>query len=320
MNQILSVEQPKKAKKQKVNNSYNSYNGRGQIEVNKIVKFFAIVLIVFGIIMVSSGSYSIYNDTQIGNTQAKPTISVNEISETQLEIEVTQDTPLEKVTYNWNSENQVELDVNGEKSIKETIEIPSGENTLNIYASDKNGRETNYSRLYTRQGDITINEFEVEGNNIKVTANGKNQLSYMTYRWDEEEEQRIDINSMSTEQLIEIPIGQHTLTVSVVDINNNTETKQKEVKGITIPKVEITTDGSSNFLVRAEDTSGIKKIEIIFNGGTPQVIDVESNVQNLEDRKRVEFKYPIQNGENRLEVTVYNETGETAVERVKATK
>ena len=61
----------------------------------------------------------------------------------------------------------------------------------------------------------------------------KNELSYMTYRWDEDEEQTVQINSTTTEQLIEIPKGQHTLTVSVVDINNNTETKEQEVKGVT---------------------------------------------------------------------------------------
>ena len=58
MNQILSVEPPKprKEKKQKVNNSYNSYKSSGPIEIEKIARFFAIVLIVFGIIMVGSGS------------------------------------------------------------------------------------------------------------------------------------------------------------------------------------------------------------------------------------------------------------------------
>ena len=81
MNQILSVEppQPRKEKKQKVNNSYNSYKSSGPIEIDKIARFFAIVLIVFGIIMVGSGSYSMYKGSQVGNSQVKPTIYVEEI-------------------------------------------------------------------------------------------------------------------------------------------------------------------------------------------------------------------------------------------------
>ena len=57
MNQILSVEPPKPKKEKKQKTKRESYGG-GQIEIEKIVKFFAIVLIVFGIIMVGSGSYS----------------------------------------------------------------------------------------------------------------------------------------------------------------------------------------------------------------------------------------------------------------------
>ena len=312
MNQILSVEppkpdKPKKEKKQKMRNN----SGGGTIEIEKIVRVFAIVLIIFGIIMVASGSYSMYQGTQTGNTEAKPTISVQEVSETQLNIQISHSSPLQRVTYNWNSESPVELDASGKRSVEQTIEIPTGENTLNIYAIDQEGRETNYSRVYTREGDININ-FEVDGSNIKVTASGKNQLSYMTYRWDDEEEQRIDINSIETEQSVEIPMGQHTLTVSVVDINNTTETKEQEVKGVTRPNVEVTTDGSSNFVVRASDDEGITRIEVTIDEDENQkyLINLEEVYPSVEDRKQFEYnQFQLHDGENKIEVTVYNESG-----------
>ena len=77
MNQILSIEQPKKEIKQKVKSNE-------PIEINKIVKFFAISMIIFGIVIISSASYSMYKGTQVGNTQAKPTIYVEDISESVL--------------------------------------------------------------------------------------------------------------------------------------------------------------------------------------------------------------------------------------------
>ena len=68
MNQILSVEPPKPKKEKKQKTKKESYGG-GQIEIEKIVKFFAIVLIVFGVIMVGSGSYSMYQSMQTGEEE-----------------------------------------------------------------------------------------------------------------------------------------------------------------------------------------------------------------------------------------------------------
>ena len=256
MNQILSVEQPVE-KKRKTKNS-------GPIEIEKIVRFFAIAMIIFGIVIISSASYAMYKGTQLENSQAKPTIYVEDISDSQLKLQVTHNKPLEKVTYSWNNEEAVDLNAKGKRSVEQTIEIPTGENTLYVYAEDQDGKEISYPKTYTRQGDIDIN-FEVDGSNLKITASGKNELSYMTYRWDEDEEQTININSIQTEQSIEIPKGQHKLTVAVVDKNNNTETKEQEVKGVTKPKLEVTTDGSANFVINASDEEGITRVEFIIN-------------------------------------------------------
>lgn len=315
MNQILSVEPPKPKKEKKQKNRANNYSG-GQVEIEKVVRFFAIVLIVFGTIMIGSGSYSMFQGTKSGGEgQAKPTISVQEISETELKIAVTHNSSLQKVTYNWNGKNPIELDASGKKSIEETIEIPTGSNMLNIYAVDENGKETNYSRTYSRQGDITI-ELAVEVPNIKVTASGKNQLSYMTYRWDEEEEKRIDINGMETEQFIEIPMGQHTLTVVVVDVNNTTETKVQEVKGVTKPTVTVTPNGVDSFEIKATDEEGIKRIEFILNETNKSAIDLDKVYPDAEQRKEFEYSYPTVDGENKLEVIVYNESGVTETVKV----
>ena len=316
MNQILSVEppKPKKEKKQKISMGNNS---EGRIEIEKIVRFFSIVLIVFGIIMLGSGSYSMYQSTQTGNSQAKPTISVKEVSETQLELEVSHNSSLQRVTYNWNNDEPVELDASGKKNISQTIEIPTGENTLNIYAVDQDGKETKYSRMYTRQGDISI-DFQVDGSNLKVTASGKNQLSYMTYRWDDEEEQRIDINNMEAEYSIEIPMGQHTLTVSVVDVNNATETKEQEVKGVTEPTLEVTTDGSANFVIRASDDEGLTRVEVTIDEDENKkyLFNLEQ-VYSIEERKQFEYnQFQLHEGENKIEVTVYNESGLSKTARV----
>ena len=51
MNQILMVENQKKKRNR---------SSSGPVEIEKIVRFFAIALIVFGIFFIGHGSYAIY--------------------------------------------------------------------------------------------------------------------------------------------------------------------------------------------------------------------------------------------------------------------
>ena len=320
MNQILSVEpqktkkekkekKQKRQKKQNYNFQYSS-NKSGPVEIEKITKIFAIALIIFGIIMIGSGSYSMFQETKVDTTDVKPTISVQEISETQLKIQITHTSTLQRATYNWTGEEPVQLNAAGKRNVEQIIEIPTGENTLNIYALDGNGKETNYSKMYTRQGDINI-DFSVDGANLIVSASGANELSYMTYRWDEEDEQRVDINALETEQTIEIPQGEHTITVSVVDVNNTMETKDQKVKGIIKPTLSIGRT-ENNFVITASDEEGLTRMEIIIDGNSdnPYLIDLEKAYPNIEDRKQFEYSgFELHDGENTMEVTVYNESG-----------
>ncbi len=303
MNQILSVDntnKKEKVKKEKVRNS-------GPIEITSILKFFSIAILIFGVFMIGSGSYSMYKEATKGAENVKPVIYVEQTAETEILLKVTHEKALSKITYTWNDEAVTEVPTNGKKEVETRIEIPTGTNTLIVKASDENGQEIEYKKVYTVEGDINI-EIEPEGNNLKLTVNGKNQLLYMTYRWDEEEETKIDINSNQTEQIIEIPKGLHTLTVIVVDENNKTETKEQEVNGVTKPKVEITTDGSSNFVIKASDEQGIKKVEFIINETEKYMLDLTRAFESVEDRKQFEYAYPLHDGENKLEVTVYNES------------
>ena len=309
MNQILSIEDTKK--KNKKSKKQKMPKNSGPIAIESILKFFAIAILIFGIFMIGSGSYSMYTNSQEDIANVKPTIQVEE-NETEISLRVSHSRALSKVTYKWNNDEEVELQASGKKDISQTIEIPTGENTLTIYAQDENGQETTYQKSYTLEGDITI-DFALDGNNIKVTASGKNELSYMTYRWDEEKETRVDINNTQIEQSIEIPKGQHTLTVIVVDENNTTETKEQEVKGVTKPNLEITTDGSSNFIIKVSDEEGLKRLEFTVN-------DTDKYKLELEGRTELEYQWPIEEGENILDVTVYNQSDVTETMRVRVNK
>ena len=112
-----------------------------------------------------------------------------------------------------------------------------------------------------------------------------------------------DINSLTGEIMIEIPEGQHTLTIVAVDINNDTETKEQIVRGvISKPNLEVTQEGE-NLVVKASDEIGLEKVEFILNGQGYRV--------RIEGATEKQFKYPLEEGENNLEVKAYNTEGAT---------
>ena len=305
MNQILAVETNKKDKK-------HNRTSKGPIEINKILKFFSMVLIIYGVFIIGTASYSMYTNSQNASSSSKATIYLGEPLGTQVSIRVEHNKEISKITYSWNGKEPIEIQANGKKKIDEKIDIKTGTNTLNVSVIDINGQESKSSKTYTIEGDITI-DFSVEGSKLKITANGKNQLSYLTYRWDEEEETKIDINDTNTEQTIDIPKGLHTLTAIAVDVNNTTETKEQEINGVTKPKLEVTTDGGDNFVIRATDEQGLKKVEFIIN-------ENEKYMLNLDGRTELDYAYPLHDGENRLEVRVYNVNDISEVSRVLVNK
>lgn len=313
MNQILSVEDISdkvKKRRQRMNS--------GPAEINNVVRFFAIAILVFGIFIIGSACYGMYKESQKEEIPIKPVMNVSQPTEKEVSLKVEHNKELSSITYSWNDEEATQVPCQGQKQVETSIEIPTGTNTLTIRAVDVAGQETSFQRNYTREGEININ-IEADGANIKVTADGKKQLSYMTYRWDEEEETKIDINSTSTEQVIEIPKGLHTLTVIVVDENNTTETKTQEVNGVTKPELEISTDGADNFIIKASDEQGIKKVEFVINEEETYLLNLEE-VYELEERKQFEYAYPLHDGRNRLDVTVYNESDVTETKSVVVNK
>ncbi len=89
MNQILSVDNNPKIKKHKVRKNYQRNNG--PIEINSILKFFAIAILIFGIFMIGTGSYSMYMEMTSGQAKPKPVIYVETIEETKILLKITHD-------------------------------------------------------------------------------------------------------------------------------------------------------------------------------------------------------------------------------------
>lgn len=300
MNQILSTSMPIDNNKKKNKNN----KVKRPVAISSVLKFFGIAILVFGVFMVGTGAYAIYknqDEQQVQNLE--PTISIENKTDTIILLKVIHQRNIAKVEYGWNDQEKTVIDGNDGKYVEQEINVPSGNNTLHVLVQDEDGKEITYEKQYEIESKIN---FEVSGNKIKITYDGDKIISYMTYRWDEEDEETIEIDDTSINQEIEAIKGLHTLTVVVVDEDNNTDTKVQKINGVSKPKLVIDLDEQrEHFVIKATDDELLKKIEIRLNQD-----DNQKYVLNLEEMnlKELEYVLPIelQEGENLIEVTVYN--------------
>ena len=310
MNQILATSNPNNKKTKTKKNKRT-----GPADIKSVVRVFAVVMLIFGIFMVGTGSYAIYSDSvNRAEEVTKPVIS-EALSEdgTSVVLTVTHDKAIDRIEYYWNDGEVQTITGNGRREIEVDIEIPGGTNTLHVTAFDVQGQEISTDKEYTAENVI---EMSISGSKLQITAENDTEISYMTYRWDDGEETTVDINSTTVNEEIDVPMGTHTITVILVDINNETIRKEQTVMGTTKPTISIEIDDAQeNYLITISDETGLERVDFVIRGEERTV-----TVENGE--KELKYKLALNEGdENRLEITAYNVDGIASdTQRVRAVK
>lgn len=296
MNQILSTED--------LNNKYKGTKGNSK-DIRTIVKFFAIILILFGIFLIASSSYALYkggNSSNVGGQDIKkPEIEVQAKGEKQLILTIMHEDTIREVMYYWNDEEPETISGEGRKYIQTKVEIPKGKNTLTVKVTDVNGQSAQYTNTYTLNGDIDI-KIEQSGNNVKVKVTGKEKIKNVKYSWDKEETKVVDVNDNDYSFELEVLIGEHELNVTATDVNNNEENKKITVTGTTKPTVTIE-PGDDCYIIKAHDDIGLDRVEIETMA--------DGKVTKMQpDGKDFKYNFPLKEGdENYIKVTAYNTKG-----------
>ena len=304
MNQILSTSMPmdnKKKKGKKVNTN--------PIAISSILKFFAIAMLIFGMFTIGTGAYAVFkNQSDQQEQNLEPSISIENKDEETILLKVVHKKNIAKLEYRWNDEESTVVNGNNGKYIEKQIKVPSGKNTLHVLVVDEDGKEIPYEKQYERESKIN---FEVSGNKIKITYEGDKKVSYMTYRWDEEEEKTIQINDTKIDQEIDAIKGLHALTVIVVDEDNNTDTKVQKINGVSKPKITVAVDDTKqHFVIKASDDEKITTIVFRLNQDDNQYYTLNIADMNYNDIQYV-LPMELQSGENTIEVTIKNASGVT---------
>lgn len=292
MNQILQTENKKS----------------GPVEINKVVLFFAIAIIILGIALIAGGSYAMVTGTKEEDKQQQentvPEVNIQRTEENIL-IQITHTKPIASVTYHWNDEAEETIQTNNQLAISEEITLPFGNNTLNLTVMDQDGNEATYVKEYVVDGDgkPVIELLLTKENKIRIKVQDTQGLKYIRYTWNNGDYITVEADndhSNRMDELVEIPLGQNTLRVEAVNINDTITTKELEVKGVRRPVVSLRQDGTK-LILRAEDEEAMKIVNLTLNGQKYQL--------NFGEVKVIEYSFDLQQGENKIQVSAENKDG-----------
>ena len=305
MNQILTIE----------NKKNKTSRGTGSIEIKRIIRFFAVVIIIFALCIISHSSYAIYRESKGNNTDNLASINLSRVNDTLI-VNVQSQNIIDKFKYNWSGATETSIDIRDNHTIQE-ITLPSSNDILTIVLEDETGRAVTYTKEIIIDGvDIvkpTITSIEEgQGNSVIIKVNDETQMGYLTYRIDDGEEIRIDKNNEEDKNIeyavTDIPRGEHTIYVTAVDNSGNTETKQVDIK-VTSAEPEINglsiDRDSGKIIIDVSDVDGIRSIEVNLNGAVYRMDNV--------NRKRAKFSLDLVEGTNTISIVVTNINGVSQV-------
>jgi len=306
----------------------NKSSGGGTSGSDKVVRVFAIILAIFAICLLAGGAYGIYKNNSNSGLPAQAATKAQidvEQKETTAVIKVKHDKVIEKLIYNWDSEKENTIKGSGESAMESEISLFAGEHTLNVKVIDIEGNETIYDQVITSEAGedklypvISLN-VNNETKRLVITATDETAIDYVTYRWNDEEEEKVEVedDEKKIEFDIEILKGKNDLTVIAVDKNKNTTTELKSFSGVTKPDVKVTIAADKKSAdVYCFHENGIKEVKFKINDQ-----DYNGDIGE-EQQKEIRFNgIALPEGNSTITVTVssVDETETVVTENVEAT-
>lgn len=275
---------------------------------DKIVHFFAIVIILFALVLIINGVVGMYQRNKdskknIG-AQEKAKIEVTQ-EETEAIIKVTHTKAIEKIIYSWNTGKETTIKASGNTTAEEKIPLPAGDNTLHIKVTDIDGQETTYEGEFSSDTGVDILnpviKLEVtQEKKLKITATDETKLDFITYRWNDEDEVQVKATADDDKKIeveIEILKGTNDLVIQAVDSSNNTATETKSFTGLIKPEVKIVvSEDKTKADIYVKHDNGIKEIKVNLN-------NQDYNVAIVDTPKEIQFTIDFVEGDNKLTVT-----------------
>lgn len=311
MNQILLTNNESNEK----SNKSNKYKNNNAGDMKKIIVFFGIAILIFGLVLMGIYGYKLLNKNNGDEkTISKPELSLEE-TENEVTIVAKSTIGINKIIYTWNDENSQEVEMNGRTSHEEKINIPDGENTLKVKVIDQNGQEIETTKSFSHVGDgekPIIETAIIENAKLKITATDEIAMQYITYKWNDEADVKVEVENEGNtkiETTIDVKRGKNTLTVTAVNSSDNTETVNKIFNGVNDPIIEVIKNGNRINMKISHDM-GFEKIEFILNETTYVYDDNFSGYDST--KEEIEYSFGLKEGENTVIITATSMEGTEA--------
>lgn len=314
MNQILSMQQSQmsgqklpKQKKAKKEKQINYGRPSDKANIVSIVRVFCVLIILFGLVLVGDATYGIMNSRP--KLRDNVNVTANAIG-SNVTINAVGSMPIQSLTYRWNQGEETVVQGNGTVELEAVVQIPTGNNILNMSVIDYYGNKSEFQKQYINEQDDSSKptiEISVSGNMLNITATDETEMSYLTYSWNNGTPTRVDMDTTLTDKTVlrtsvEVQKGENTLSIVAVDIDGNTNTRTEKIKGANKPTFTVTADGT-NLVIKAQDEDGISKVEITVDGITSDTGDEPLNLKELTATQA------ITPGEHTVTITVTNING-----------
>ncbi len=297
MNQILTVEMNR-----------NKSTSKTPIEIKNIVRFFAIIIMIFGLTLSGEGCYAIYKNMEALKPTNIPSVTISRKND-QAIVNITNNTEIMKITYSWDNGEENVVPVN-DFSVQESITLLGYDSTLNLTIEDINGKQVNYQKQYILNGvDITKPQIAINtengSNKMEIVATDETAMSHIVYAWEGEEENVVNIQEQGQKEIkkeLSLTPGTRKIKVTAEDLNGNIEQIEKEIITSTSkPEMYISTN-KDEFFVNVKDKDGIKDITINLNG---QVF----SSKNINKKEVKAGPLKLKQGNNTISIEVTNVSG-----------
>ncbi len=312
---------------------YTVENESEKNRIKSVMLFFAITIIIFGLIMVSMGGYRMAT-AKVAKEEAKEAATIPKVNlyeeNNKLKISINHIREIKEIIYSWNDGEEIKLSVYSENfngSLEEEIDIPGGTNKISLKVIDSKGKTATASGEFTYKGtymDLSV----IDNKSLKIIVTDMLGLQNVSYQWNsgevltayptEEHPERVEIVS-------EIPTGLNTIKIRAVNRANAVENKEMPVKGITKPTMKINYNSDRTMLtIKLSDDQGIASYsyklsnapisEVAENGNLKENFKeklsvVTSQTKQGNEQQSITEQVPFEQGFNYLEVTIRNIEG-----------
>ncbi len=278
--------------------------------INNIIRFFCIIIIVFSIFFIVQGTYALVKNKD-EKTVAKgdePNITVDSQGGSAI-INIKHNKNINKVLYSWDNGEPMEIDAQNKTEISEKVVMPNGDCTLNISIIDLNGVE--YKKQFEIKSDpsadVVAPEINISAVPGKITIEAKDnvEMAYIIYKWNDEQEVKVEASGDDRTKIvqeIEVKKGSNTLNIVAQDKVGNTKQDSRDILGASKPNISVRKSGA-DLVIKVTDEEEVTKVEYNFNGTT------YTKENTGENKKEFEFKETMQQGENIIVIKAYNKSG-----------